>query len=82
MISGASSSDYVPLVNLGGRFQVLSNGTLWIESALPYDEGHYMCKSENGVGTSLTKSIAVAVNGKSLVTLITVLVTLVPRRVQ
>ncbi|KOB72718.1 Down syndrome cell adhesion molecule-like protein, partial [Operophtera brumata] len=40
--------DYVPLVNLGGRFQFLSNGTLWIESTLPYDEGHYMCKSENG----------------------------------
>ncbi|XP_053609899.1 cell adhesion molecule Dscam1-like isoform X1 [Plodia interpunctella] len=59
---GATSADYTPLVNLGGRFQVLSNGTLWIESALPYDEGHYMCKAENGVGSPLTKTVAVAVN--------------------
>ncbi|KAL0901060.1 hypothetical protein ABMA27_006383 [Loxostege sticticalis] len=59
---GASSSDFIPLVNLGGRFQFLANGTLWIESALPYDEGHYMCKSENGVGSALTKTITVAVN--------------------
>lgn len=57
-----SSTDYVALVNLGGRFQYLSNGTLWIESALPYDEGNYMCKSENGVGTPLTKTIFVSVN--------------------
>lgn len=59
-----SSTDYVPLVNLGGRFQFLSNGTLWIESALPYDEGNYMCKSENGVGSPLTKTIFVSVNGE------------------
>lgn len=65
-ISGPTSTDYLPLVNLGGRFQFLSNGTLWIESALPYDEGHYMCKSENGVGSSLTKTIFVAVNGKNI----------------
>nr|XP_049692182.1 Down syndrome cell adhesion molecule-like protein Dscam2 [Helicoverpa armigera] len=57
-----SSADYVPLINLGGRFQFLSNGTLWIESALPYDEGNYMCKSENGVGSPLTKIIFVSVN--------------------
>ncbi|KAH9634764.1 hypothetical protein HF086_013624 [Spodoptera exigua] len=57
-----SSTDYVPLINLGGRFQFLSNGTLWIESALPYDEGNYMCKSENGVGSALTKTIFVSVN--------------------
>lgn len=62
-----SSIDYIPLVNLGGRFQFLSNGTLWIESALPYDEGNYMCKSENGVGTPLTKTIFVSVNGMYLV---------------
>ncbi|CAG9136240.1 unnamed protein product [Plutella xylostella] len=59
---GGGSSDYSPLVNLGGRFQFLGNGTLWIEAALPYDEGHYMCRSENGVGSALTKSIFVAVN--------------------
>ncbi|KAG7310295.1 hypothetical protein JYU34_003050 [Plutella xylostella] len=59
---GGGSSDYSPLVNLGRRFQFLGNGTLWIEAALPYDEGHYMCRSENGVGSALTKSIFVAVN--------------------
>ncbi|XP_072938511.1 cell adhesion molecule Dscam1-like isoform X2 [Epargyreus clarus] len=57
-----SASDYIPLVNLGGRFQFLSNGSLWIESALPYDEGHYMCRAENGVGTPLSKIIFVAIN--------------------
>ncbi|XP_041974799.1 Down syndrome cell adhesion molecule-like protein Dscam2 isoform X2 [Aricia agestis] len=57
-----TGSDFAPLVNLGGRFQLLSNGTLWIEAALPYDEGHYMCKAENGVGTALTKNIFVAIN--------------------
>ncbi|XP_028160475.1 Down syndrome cell adhesion molecule homolog [Ostrinia furnacalis] len=59
---GPSSSDFIPLVNLGGRFQFVANGTLWIDAALPYDEGHYMCRSENGVGTALTKTITVAVN--------------------
>ncbi|XP_052750184.1 cell adhesion molecule Dscam2 isoform X2 [Galleria mellonella] len=59
---GSSSTDSIPLINLGGRFQQLPNGTLWIESALPYDEGHYTCKSENGVAPTLSKSIAVAVN--------------------
>ncbi|CAG4953674.1 unnamed protein product [Colias eurytheme] len=57
-----SSSDYIPLVNLGGRFQFLTNGTLWIESALPYDEGYYMCRAENGVGTPLSKNIFLSVN--------------------
>ncbi|CAG9581989.1 unnamed protein product, partial [Danaus chrysippus] len=57
-----SASDFVPIVNLGGRFQFLSNGTLWIEAALPYDEGYYMCKAENGVGTPLSKTIFVAIN--------------------
>ncbi|KAI5636739.1 immunoglobulin i-set domain-containing protein [Phthorimaea operculella] len=59
---GSGSTEYVPLVNLGGRFQFFSNGTLFIESALPYDEGQYMCKAENGVGSPLTHSIFVAVN--------------------
>ncbi|XP_026317870.1 Down syndrome cell adhesion molecule-like protein Dscam2 isoform X2 [Hyposmocoma kahamanoa] len=59
---GSGSADFIPLVNLGGRFQFFSNGTLWIESALPYDEGHYMCKAENGVGSPLSNSIFVAVH--------------------
>ncbi|CAH0405117.1 unnamed protein product [Chilo suppressalis] len=59
---GPTSTDFIPLVNLGGRFQFLSNGTLYIESALSYDEGSYMCRSENGVGSPLTKTITVAVN--------------------
>ncbi|CAH0727689.1 unnamed protein product, partial [Brenthis ino] len=57
-----SASDFVPLVNLGGRFQFVPNGTLSIEAALPYDEGYYMCKAENGVGTPLSKTIFVAIN--------------------
>lgn len=63
-ISAGSASDFLPLVNLGGRFQFLSNGTLCIESALPYDEGYYMCKAENGVGAPLTKNVFVAINGE------------------
>ncbi|XP_047520750.1 Down syndrome cell adhesion molecule-like protein Dscam2 isoform X2 [Pieris napi] len=57
-----STSEYSPLVNLGGRFQFHTNGTLWIESTLPYDEGYYMCRAENGVGTPLSKTIFLAVN--------------------
>ncbi|XP_052738089.1 cell adhesion molecule Dscam2 isoform X2 [Bicyclus anynana] len=57
-----SATDFVPIVNLGGRFQFLTNGTLWIEAALAYDEGYYMCKAENGVGTPLSKTIFVAIN--------------------
>lgn len=53
-------------MNLGGRFQFISNGSLSIESTLPYDEGYYMCKSENGVGAALSKTILVSVNGKKL----------------
>lgn len=64
--AAGSPSDFMPLVNLGGRFQFLTNGTLWVESALPYDEGHYMCKAENGVGSPLTKTIFVAINGEYL----------------
>ncbi|XP_073957210.1 cell adhesion molecule Dscam2-like [Choristoneura fumiferana] len=59
---GAASSDFIPIVNLGGRFQFYSNGTLWIESALPYDEGQYLCKAENGVGSPLSKTIKVDIN--------------------
>lgn len=64
VIAAGSASDFVPLVNVGGRFQFLSNGTLWIEAALPYDESYYMCKAENGVGTPLSKTIFVAINGE------------------
>ncbi|VVC95269.1 unnamed protein product [Leptidea sinapis] len=60
--TAGSSADYEPLVNLGGRFQFMSNGTLWFESTLPYDEGSYTCKAENGVGASLSKTIFLAVN--------------------
>ncbi|XP_013133341.1 PREDICTED: Down syndrome cell adhesion molecule-like protein Dscam2 [Papilio polytes] len=57
-----SPAEFVPLVNLGGRLQFLGNGSLWLEGALPYDEGHYMCRAENGVGSPLTKTIFVAIN--------------------
>ncbi|GBO98925.1 Down syndrome cell adhesion molecule homolog [Eumeta japonica] len=59
---GAASTDFVPLVNLGGRLHFSSNGTLWLEAASPYDEGQYMCRAENGVGAPLTKTIFVSVN--------------------
>lgn len=57
-------SDFVPLVNLGGRFKFMSNGTMMVESASSYDEGQYMCKADNGIGTPLSKVIYVSVNGK------------------
>lgn len=63
MLAVGSPADFVPLVNLGGRLQFLGNGSLWLEGALPYDEGHYMCRAENGVGSPLTKTIFVAING-------------------
>ncbi|XP_049878899.1 Down syndrome cell adhesion molecule-like protein Dscam2 [Pectinophora gossypiella] len=59
---GSGSTEYVPLMTLGRRHQLFPNGTLLLDSALPYDEGHYMCKAENGVGSPLTHTIYVAVN--------------------
>lgn len=35
-----------------------------IEAASSYDEGQYMCKADNGIGTPLSKVIYVSVNGE------------------
>lgn len=60
---GKTSTDYQPLLSLHNRATLFSNGSLWIETVSPQDEGHYLCKATNGIGSGLTKIIFIGVNG-------------------
>ncbi|XP_043491862.1 Down syndrome cell adhesion molecule-like protein Dscam2 isoform X4 [Polistes fuscatus] len=60
---GRTSNDYQPLVDgLNGRLTILSNGSLWTASAGPQNEGHYLCRANNGIGSGLSKVIYVSVH--------------------
>ncbi|XP_047351251.1 Down syndrome cell adhesion molecule-like protein Dscam2 isoform X6 [Vespa velutina] len=60
---GRTSNDYQPLVDgLNGRLTILPNGSLWTASAGPQDEGHYLCRANNGIGSGLSKVIYVSVH--------------------
>ncbi|XP_043274690.1 Down syndrome cell adhesion molecule-like protein Dscam2 isoform X2 [Venturia canescens] len=60
---GRTSNDYQPLIDgLDGRITILPNGSLWTASAGPQDEGHYLCRANNGIGLGLSKVIYVSVN--------------------
>lgn len=59
---GKTSSDYQPLQNLNSRLVLLSNGSVWINSVTVFDEGHYLCRATNGIGTGLGKVIYIGVN--------------------
>lgn len=61
---GRSSNDFQPLIGLDGRITIQPNGSLWTASAGPQDEGHYLCRANNGIGLGLNKPIYVSVNGK------------------
>lgn len=63
---GRSANNYQPLISgLNGRLTILPNDTLWTASAEPQDEGHYLCRANNSIGSGLSKVIYVSVNGKS-----------------
>ncbi|XP_015187903.1 PREDICTED: Down syndrome cell adhesion molecule-like protein Dscam2 isoform X4 [Polistes dominula] len=60
---GRTSNDYQPLVDgLNGRLTILSNGSLWTASAGPENEGHYLCRANNDIGSGLSKVIYVSVH--------------------
>ncbi|XP_063973280.1 cell adhesion molecule Dscam1 isoform X2 [Diachasmimorpha longicaudata] len=60
---GRTSNDYQQLdETLDSRITILPNGSLWIASAAPQDEGHYLCRANNGIGAGLSKIIYVSVN--------------------
>lgn len=61
---GRSSNDYQQLdEGLDNRIMILPNGSMWTASAGPQDEGHYLCRANNGIGSGLSKVIYVSVNG-------------------
>lgn len=65
---GRTSNDYQPLVDgSDGRLTILPNGSLWTASAGPQDEGHYLCRANNGIGSGLSKVIYVSVHGECFV---------------
>lgn len=43
----------------------LGNGSLWFEAVTSEDEGNYLCRATNGIGSGLGKVIYVAVKGKN-----------------
>lgn len=44
----------------------MANGSMWLETVSPQDEGHYLCRATNGIGSGLGKVIYVGVNGNVL----------------
>jgi len=65
---GRTSNDYQPLVDgSDGRLTILPNGSLWTASAGPQDEGYYLCRANNGIGSGLSKVIYVSVHGKNMI---------------
>lgn len=61
--AGKTAADYNPLLSLHGRSVLLANGSIWMEAVGPQDEGHYLCRATNGIGSGLGKVIYVSVNG-------------------
>ncbi|XP_071452909.1 cell adhesion molecule Dscam1 [Hetaerina americana] len=58
-------SDSLPIgsnPNHWSRIYLPPNGTLAISNAAEHDEGYYLCKASNGIGSGLTKVIYIAVN--------------------
>lgn len=41
----------------------MANGSMWLKGLGPLDEGHYLCRATNGIGSGLGKVIYVGVNG-------------------
>lgn len=63
MQTGKTPNDYQPIPNVPGHVALLANGSLLLETVGPQDEGHYLCRASNGIGSVLNKMIYVEVNG-------------------
>ena len=55
-----------PVFGTGGRFRLLSNGSLVVRNVGETDEGNYLCEADNGVNEPLGKVVKLKVNGKLL----------------
>lgn len=60
---GKAAGEYQPLLG-SHRTILLSNGSIWMRSVSPPDEGYYLCRATNGIGSGLSKVIHVGVNGE------------------
>ena len=56
------------------KFELGSDGSLRVRSVEPADAGTYVCEAVNGVGSSLSKSIRLDVNGKPIMMMTMMLV--------
>ncbi|CAG9760391.1 unnamed protein product [Ceutorhynchus assimilis] len=56
----SKSTDYRPISGVH-RVAQLGNGSLWFEAVTSQDEGNYLCRATNGIGSGLGKVIYVAV---------------------
>ena len=61
---GKTAAEYNPVLSMHGRSVLLSNGSIWMEAVDAADEGHYLCRATNGIGSGLSKVIYVSVNGE------------------
>lgn len=59
-----SVSDFQLVVEGNSRINIATNGSIMIDNVLAEDEGHYLCRAVNGIGTGLSKIVFLGVNGK------------------
>uniref|UniRef100_A0A3Q2XLW9 DS cell adhesion molecule like 1 n=1 Tax=Hippocampus comes TaxID=109280 RepID=A0A3Q2XLW9_HIPCM len=55
-------------VPLTGRIQIMNNGSLLIRHVLEEDRGFYLCQASNGVGSDISKSMALTVKVPAMIT--------------
>ena len=65
-LSDYNSVNYQPVLPVGLSFHQLPNGSLSIVSISKESEGAYTCTAQNGIRTSLTKTINISVNGRKI----------------
>ena len=65
-LSDYNSVNYQPVLPVGLSFHQLPNGSLSIVSISKESEGAYTCTAQNGIRTSLTKTINISVNGRRI----------------
>ncbi len=59
-----NTSQFKPIVN-SFHYQILENGTLFIDTADKKDSGLYLCHVSNNIGSDLSKIIRVQIHGKN-----------------
>lgn len=62
-VIGKLSNDFQPIITQHGQIILLVNGSLWLENVSPQEEGQYLCRATNGIGSGLGKVIYLDING-------------------